>query len=169
MVSRLVKVMSLIKNMDNTSIRGKRNVAAGITQPAAQALLKGFNFNIAASLGSVLFKPYMLVPATGLIQINGLVPLNDLMLPPGSTHAAFTSTWVRVDFATGVSEVFTSPAVNIPLNAVSTNINLMPGGVPAGTGTDLYLLRIEYFQEVNGIQYSLNNGEYTALAIIEVI
>jgi hypothetical protein len=27
---------------------------------------------------------------------------------------------------------------------------------------------VEFFQEVNGVQYSMNNGAYNALAIVDV-
>lgn len=63
--SRLTKVMSQIKNLDMTSLRGERNVGIGIADPAAKALLKGFNFNNRAILGSVLFKSFTVAPATG--------------------------------------------------------------------------------------------------------
>lgn len=45
-VSRLTKVMTDIKNLDGTSARGLRNVGVAIVLPAAQALLKNFNFNM---------------------------------------------------------------------------------------------------------------------------
>ena len=41
--------------------------------------------------------------------------------------------------------------------------------IPAGTGAKVYLLKIEFFQLVNGVQYSLKNGAHNALKIIEVI
>jgi hypothetical protein len=31
------------------------------------------------------------------------------------------------------------------------------------------LLKIEFFQSVNGVQYSLKNGAYNALRVIEVV
>jgi hypothetical protein len=45
---------------------------------------------------------------------------------------------------------------------------LTPAASPAGAGTDLYLLQIEFFQEVNGVQYTLKNGAYNSLSIVEV-
>ena len=43
--SRLTQVMSKVKNYDVTSARGDRKVSIGLTDDAAKALLKGFNFN----------------------------------------------------------------------------------------------------------------------------
>ena len=50
-----------------------------------------------------------------------------------------------------------------------TTITLTPTGVPTGTGTQLYLLLIEFFQEVNGIQYPLRNGAFNVLNLIDIV
>jgi hypothetical protein len=166
--SRLTKLMTDIKNLDSTSLRGARTVGIAIAQPSAKALLKGFNFNSRAILGSVLFKPYAVVAATGVITMNGLSPINDIAYPLGATHMSVKGSWAKVDFANNAFDVQLSNVVNIPIDANANNIVLTPAAAPAGPGTDLYLLQIEFFQEVNGVQYSLKNGAYNALSIVEV-
>lgn len=167
-VSRLTKLMTEIKNLDITSARGARNVGVAIAVPAAKALLKGFNFNNRAILGSILFNPYSVATATGIITINGLVPINEVAFPPGATHMTVKGAWVRLNFATGVAQVFQTNAVNMPIDGTNNNITLTPTGAPTGAGTDLYLLQVEFFQLVNTVQYSLKNGAHNALSIIEV-
>jgi hypothetical protein len=167
-VSRLVKIMTDIKNQDNVSARGLRTVGVGIAIPAAKALLKDFNFNKRAILGAVLFKPYTVTIATGVIKILGLVPVNDIAFPAGATHITLKGAWAKIDFATGVVDVQQTNAVNTIIDGTANNITLTPAAAPGGVGTDLYLLQIEFFQMVNGIQYTLKNGAYNALAIIEV-
>ena len=167
-VSRLTKVMTDIKNLDATSARGDRNVGVAIVLPAAKALLKNFNFNKKAILGSILFKPYSVNTLTGVITINGLEPVNHINFPAGATHVTLKGAWLKLDFATGLYDLQASNVVNLPINAVATNVVLTPAGVPAGAGTDIFLLQIEFFQEVNAVQYSLKNGAYNALAIVEV-
>lgn len=166
--SRLTKVMTDIKNLDTTSVRGERTVGTAITQAVAKVLLKGFNFNNRAILGSVLYKPYTVNTGTGVITINGIVPINDIVFPSGATHMSVKGAWAKIDFSTNVYDVQMSNIVNVPLDGTSSNMVLTPAAAPAGTGTDLYLLQIEFFQEVNGVQYSLKNGAYNALSIIEV-
>jgi len=61
-----------------------------------------------------------------------------------------------------------SPATNLPIDATQSNVTLTPPQVPTGTGTDMFLLMVEFFQEVNGNQYSLNDGLYNALTVIDV-
>ncbi len=167
-VARLVKIMTDIKNQDTVSARGLRTVGVGITVPAAKALLKDFNFNKRAILGAVLFKPYTVNISTGVIKISGLVPVNDIAFPSGATHITLKGAWAKIDFATGVVDVQQTNAVNTIIDGTANNITLTPAAVPVGTGTDLYLLQIEFFQMINGVQYTLKNGAYNALSIIEV-
>lgn len=166
--SRLTKVMTDIKNFDLTSARGGRNVGAAIATPAAKERLKGFNFNIRAILGSILFKPFSVNAATGEITITGLVPTNEIAAPAGATHMTVRGAWAKIDFVQGLKAVEISNEFNGPLDGNAVDLVLTPGQAPAGTGTDIYLLMIEFFQEVNGVQYSLNNGQYNALSIVEV-
>ena len=166
--SRLTKLMTQIKNEDATSARGARNVGVGIQTPEGKALLKGFNFNIKAILGSILFNPFAVDMATGVISLPNLVPVNDVNPTPGATHITLRGAWAKVNFATGETSVGETNAVNLPLDATSTNVVLTPAAAPTGAGTDIYLLMIEFFQEVNGNQYVLKNGAYNALSIVEL-
>jgi len=166
--ARLTKLMTDIKNLDVTSVRGKRNVGVAIALPAAKERLKGFNFNIRSILGSVLYKPFAVDVATGEITILGLVPTNEIAAPAGATHMSMRSAWAKIDFVEGIKEVEISNPYNALLDATPADVTLAPAQAPTGTGTDIYLLLIEFFQEVNGVQYSLNNGQYNALSIVEV-
>ncbi len=167
-VSRLTKIMTDIKNLDATSARGLRNVGVAIATPAAKALLKNFNFNKRALLGSVLFKSYAVNTGTGVITINGLIPINHINYPSGATHVTLKGGWLKLNFATGVYDFQPTNAVNLPINIASTNVVLTPAAVPVGAGaTNIYLLQIEFFQMVNLVQYSLKDGAHNALAIVE--
>ena len=167
-VARLTKIMTQIKNLDATSVRGARNVGVGIALPEAKAKLKGFNFNLAAILGSILYNPFAVDVATGVITIDGLVPINEVSTPQGATHMTLRGAWAKVDFATGEADVQETNEVNLLLDATSTDVVLTPAAAAAGAGTDLFLLMVEFFQEVNGVQYTLKNGAYNALSIVEV-
>ena len=102
------------------------------------------------------------------INIPGLIPIDEIAYPQGATHVTVKGCWTRVDFATGISQVFTSNVVNLPINATSTNVTLTPTGTPTGPGTDLFILQLEFFQMVNNVQYVLKNGAHNAMAIVEV-
>jgi hypothetical protein len=55
-VARMTKIMTDIKNLDTTSVRGQRNVGVAMATAQAKALLKGFEFNNDAMLSSMLLR-----------------------------------------------------------------------------------------------------------------
>lgn len=167
--SRLTQVMAQIKNFDATSLRGERTVGIGLATADGKALLKGFNFNDRAVLGAILYKAYSVTTATGVINIANLVPASDIAVPGGATHLSLKSAFAIVDFDAGTSDIEFSNVVNLPIDYTSGTVTLTPAAVPTGTGTKIYFLQIEFYQEVNGVQYSLNNGAYNTLSIVEVV
>ena len=167
-VSRVTQLMTKIKNFDLTSVRGARNVGVGIAGVPGKAALKGFEFNINALLGSVLYKPYVLVPATGVITITGLVAANDFQWTQGATHVSLTGGYANINFTSGVTDFKLTNVSNLPIATATTTVTLTPTALPVGTGTKVYLLKVEFFQMINAVQYSLKNGAYNALRVIEV-
>ena len=167
--SRLTKLMTEIKNFDSSSPRGLRQIFIALNDPAAMALLKGFNFNINSALGSILFKPFSVDTLSGTITINDVVPINDIAFPQGATHISFVGAYARVDFNSKLTEVVYTPEVNLPIDGNLSQVVLTPPNVPSLLGTNIYILQIKFFQEVNTIQYSLKNGAYNATAIVEAV
>lgn len=167
--SRLTGVMAKIKKYDTTSIRGQRNVANGLTTPEGIALLKGFDFNDKSNLSLILTKDYTLDTATGEVEILDLTPLNHLSPPEYATHVSLSSAFMMLDFETGEYQVFQSNVENLPLNMTASTVTLTPTDVPTGSGVALYFLLVEFFQDTNGVQYTLKNGTFNALAIIEAL
>jgi len=167
-VSRLTKVMSDIRKLDTTSARGERSVAVAIANQPAKDKLKDFNFNRRSILKAVLFRPFSVDTATGEIVISDLVPANHVAAPSGATHVALTAAWGKINFADEGYEVEMSNTVNLPIDGTSTTVTLTPANAPAGPGIDTFILVVEFFQEVNGNQYSLNDGLYNALSIVDV-
>lgn len=166
--SRVTQKMTQIKNFDTTSLRGQRNVATGLATPEGKATLKGLDFNNRAILSAVLFAPFTVDGATGEITIPNLTPANDIAYPSGATHVSLSSAFLKVDFDTTDNSIEYSPTVNIPIDSTSATQTLTPGGVPTGTGNDIFVLLVEFFQEINGVQYPLKNGAYNVLNIVEV-
>ncbi|TYB76988.1 hypothetical protein [Bizionia myxarmorum] len=167
--SRLTQTMSLVKNTDVTSVRGQRKVAIGLATAEGKASLKNFDFNNNAQMSTVLLSDYSLDTLTGEITITDLISNHDLGKPSGSTHVSFIAGFLNLDFTTGDKDLQLSPTVNLPIDGTTTTVSLLPPAVPAGTGNQLFFLKVSFFQEVNGIQYALNNGAYNALELIEVL
>lgn len=167
--SRMLRLMNIIKNFDGSSARGERLVRLGLDSPEGKLLLKGFDFNLQAPLSSVLHAPYSVDLATGVLSIPDFSPQEHLGIPAGATHVSFCSAFVDLDFETGIYDSRYSPPSPILLDNSISTIILTPEAIPSGTGTRFHLLLIEFFQDVNGVQYSLRNGMYNVLNVVEVV
>lgn len=167
--SRLLQMMSKIKNLDTVSVRGERNVSEGILTLDGQLALRGFDFNNRAALKSVLATPYVLDTNTGEVLIADFTPGEELRFPAGATHFSMRSAFVNLDFVTGLSDVTFSNVVNLPIDFTTATQTLTPTGIPMGAGTQLYLILIEFFQEVNGVSYPLKNGAFNVLNVLDVV
>ncbi|NJM80405.1 MAG: hypothetical protein HC854_13765 [Flavobacterium sp.] len=167
--SRLLGMMSRVKNLDLVSSRGLRKVGVGLSTPEGKQELKGFDFNANAPFQSVFFAPFTLDISTGSISIPNFIPAEQLQFPQGATHVSLQSAVLAIDFETEVSELAYSTAVNLPINLTAVSPTLTPSSVPTGTGVQLFLITIAFYQEVNGVQYSLKNEAYNVLHILEIM
>lgn len=167
--SRLTKVLNQVKNEDLISARGQRNVTEGLATPQGRALLKGFNFNRRSSLEAVLLKSYALDTATGEVTITDLVPNQEMSIPEGATHATLSAAFLNLDLGTEVQDLQLSNDVNLPINGTATSVTLTPAAPASGSGQSYYLLKVAFFQDVNGIQYPLKNGAHNAMQLIELL
>jgi hypothetical protein len=167
--NRLMQTMSRIKNLDSTSARGERSVSNGIATAEGKQYLIGFDFNSNAPLDSVLFANYTLDTATGEIAIASIIPADQLRFPEGATNVVFQCGVLNIDFATGLTDLVLSPPNNLLLNMTQSSISMIPASLPTGAGVTVYLFIVTFFQEINGVQYSLKNEEYNVLHIVDVI
>lgn len=168
-IYRLVKVLSEVKNADLLSPRGERQVAIGLATPEGKAFLKGFDFNGGAPISTVLRADFTLDPLTGEVSIPDLIPEQNVSAPQGATHFSMTSGFLNLDFASAEKDLQLSPATNLPMDNTATSVTLTPAAVPTGTGNEMFFINVEFFQEVNGVQYPLKNGAHNALNLIEVL
>ena len=61
-----------------------------------------------------------------------------------------------------------SAPLRIATDAAAQAVVLKPATVPVLEGTHFILLSIDFIQEVNNADYSLNNNAYNVLAIVSV-
>lgn len=167
LVWRVTKLMSDLKNADIVSVRGKRNVMQGLATNEGKALLKNFDFNSQAVLDQILVKKIK-VDSAGAMSLKGLKPVPDLKSPKGATYVSFKGARLRVDLVKEKAELFESREVKLKLDKKASDVLLNPGGKPTFAGADLYLVHICFLQEINGVDYLLSNGEFTALSVVGV-
>jgi hypothetical protein len=166
--SRLTQKMAAIKNLDTVSIRGSRNVSFGLLTPEGLNQLKGFDFNIRAKFNSVFFAPYSVDTSTGEISMQNMVPSDSIAFPTGATHVSLRAAVAKVDFELRTHEIEYSSVENFPISNNVINISLAPTAVPSASGTQIHLILVEFFQDINNIQYPLKNGAFNVLNVVEV-
>ncbi|MCU7548173.1 hypothetical protein OCK74_03565 [Chitinophagaceae bacterium LB-8] len=168
LISRLVTAMMRVIKADATSTRGMRNVIDGEVE-----LLQGFEFNSEGKLSSCLYAPYdaSINRATGQfsVAVPPFIPSHMIAAPGGATHYKFITGAAEVDFTAGSYKVDTKETPvqildNMPTAAVSLESTLTPGS----THPLFLALGIEFYQEVNGEMYPLNNGSFNALTLVKV-
>lgn len=168
LTSRLVKVMGQIKNLDSVSARGSRNVAEGLNNSSSTSVLEGFDFNAKATLGSVLNSIVTVDIATGTVSIAAYNPLEQMRSPEGASHFSLQVGFLNIDFATGAYELTQSAKEIYTLEHSMIAPVLTPVGTPTVSGTGMHFLLIEFFQEINGVSYMLNNGAFNVLHLLKM-
>ena len=168
MVSRLTQQMIKVIQADVVSQRGLRNVIDGEAE-----LLSGFEFNIRGKLGTSLYAPFAgsIDRASGdmLIDMASFVPGNMIAAPGGTTHFKIISAAAEIDFE---NETFVEAHAEtdiLPWDATPTAAIYQTTSITPGSTKPLFLaLGLEFYQEVNGLMYSLKNGAYNPLALVSV-
>jgi hypothetical protein len=168
MVGRLTKEMTKVIKADTTNGRGMRNVIDGDI-----AMLTGFEFNIDAKLTTKLYAPFTAAinRTTGEVSVTlqPFVPTSMIASPSGTTHFRIMATASEVDFDSGVFSNDLAESAMLPWNQAPTAALTLTCNLPAASTQVLFLaVGIEFFQEVNGTQYPLNNGSYNALSLVQV-
>ena len=168
MVSRLTKEMLKVVKADATNTRGQRNVLDGEVE-----LLEGFEFNIGGMLSTTIFTPYVATidRVTGALQIAvpAFSPAAAIAAPEGATHLKLISSGAAVDFEGGTFEAVTAESDDIEIAPGQVAAQNLLNQLAANSTHPLFLvLGIEFYQQVNGVNYSLKNGNYNALALVKV-
>lgn len=167
-VSRLTGEMMRVIKADTTNTRGLRNVIDGEAE-----LLQGFDFNINAKLGTSVYASYTTVidRVAGTLTVNlpSFIPAEQIAAPAGTTHFKMVSMGAEVDFE---NESFVADnkesAVLAWDNTATAVINLANAVTPNSTHPLFLLLGIQFFQQVNGVNYALKNGAFNALSLVKV-
>ena len=166
--SRLAQTMGRIKNLDLVSVRGQRRVGIGIQGIDGKRILKGFDFNMASPMQAVFRGLLDLDPITGVVVLADFNPAFHLAVPEGATHASLSTAVSLIDFEEGIYHSCFSNKENFGIATATASYTFIPSEFSTGDGISIYFFLIEFFQEINGVQYSLKNNTYNVLSILEV-
>jgi hypothetical protein len=168
LTARLSSAMLKVVQADATNVRGKRNVIDGEAE-----LLKGFEFNNNGRLGGTLYAPFTagIDRAAGTLKVDipAFIPINMLASPAGATHFKILVAGAEIDFEAETFINASAASAELAINATATEVMNLSVNVTANSTKPLFLvLGVEFYQQVNGALYSLKNGAFNALAVVEV-
>ena len=169
MVSRLTQEMVKVVQADAINARGERNVIDGEAE-----LLEGFEFNKNGKLGTALYAPFAAVinRVSGLLNVDipSYVPVNMISAPGGTTHYKIISAGAEIDFENETYVIDNNNSSILPWDSVATTALNLSNAVTANSTHPLFMaLGIEFYQEINGVKYTLKNGAFNALALVKVL
>jgi hypothetical protein len=166
--NRLSKVIREIMQLDAVNPRGQRGVIDDET-----SLLEGFDFNSTAKMGSVLYAQ----PTTEIDRVTGncsvtvpaINPAVALAAPEGATHYRFLACSAQLDFEAESVEAASAESVFVAITNTAKPAVVLAVNQAANAAKPIALgLGIEFYQEVNGQKYLLQNGSYNPFQIVKV-
>ena len=165
--SRLTKLMREVIGLDDTNDRGQR-----VFDSSNSAPLLGFNFNAGAGIGQTMYFPFEVTGsgADVTLSIPSLNPSSDIAAPQGTTHFELVFAASSLDMET---LTFTNAMVAAPLGILAasstalTNQTLVASfpAAPPAANLVVGVVGINFYQQVNGKFYPLNNNSTNPLAI----
>jgi hypothetical protein len=169
LVPRLTREMSKAIKRDAIHGCGQRQVL----KAHAAALLPGFELNEEAPLGSTLRVPYSVARAGAVIRVDipSINPSRDLLVPLGATHYELVAAAAAIDFEAGSYDT-AQPGAGVgitPLNGetvADAGVVLTLAAAPGPTAVTVVTLGVNYYQQVSGELYELNNKSSNSLAIV---
>lgn len=167
--SRMLRIMFKLRAMDTVSRRGERQVSVGLQTAPGRQLLMGFEFNAKSQMGD-LFGPETLPDATtDTLDILQFAPGRNLAdMAPDATHIAISFMSGAFDLENKITYSGKVDTVNLAIDAAADDYHLT-SELSTYTGNKVYALLIEFFQEINGRQYALYNGQYNMCKILSVM
>lgn len=163
--SRLMQLFLKIKNLDGVSERGNRQVSLGMQTLEGKRLLRNFNFT--PNRVGLFPCPYQYDWHTHTFNVTGF----DTQLsgfPKEASYMEVTLAVVRFDFDTNTyKNVFESPLV-IDRDFSGSSFSISLSTVPAGVGVLFSMVRVAFYQTVNGKGYMLPGGDAFGLEVVGV-
>lgn len=164
---RLVQLFSQIKNLDEVSLRGERNVHQGLLTAAGREKLLGYvvtpGIGIAEALGNRFEFGW---GAAGFTIADFLA--SRVLFPKGAAHIELKVGYLLIDFEHKKHSFSQSDPLIIEKNTSETSVQILPTIVPEGNGFKIGVVFLRFMQEVNGTLYPFKELQYTALEVVYV-
>ncbi|WP_431136062.1 hypothetical protein [Psychroserpens mesophilus] len=163
--SRLMQLFLNIKDCDGVSERGKRVVFLGMDSEKGKQLFKDFVFTPKRS--NILPCDYDFDWNTLTFSVSGF-EVNAVGFPKEADYMELVLGVVRFDFETKrYTRVMAAPLV-IERDFLGDSFTVAVSELPSGTGTLFAMVRVAFYQEVNGDGYLLSGGNAFRVQVVGI-
>lgn len=167
-VSRLTTQLLAIIKTDAVSERGKRTLDLG-----ELGLLNGFDFNVNSTLSTTVSASISVSydRVTGVVGLSfeAFNPKQKIAAPGGATHYKLSCGVSELDWEGGsfifkMADSGILPHNNTEVAPFDLDVNITPNSQLSV----VQALSIEFYQEVNGKMYALQNTGYNGMSVVQV-
>lgn len=166
--SRLVSIISKVKNLDTVSVRGQRKFAIGFATPEGQAQLLGFDFNKYAPLSQILNKDFVLDATVGSLTIADFKPKENLSVPEYATHVSIGLACVSLDAENDHSQTVYATPLPVEINDQVQTLTVTLDSLPTDPGVKMFYVYIAFYQMTNAELYPLRSDKMNALKLVHI-
>lgn len=161
---RLVRELMTVLRTDPVNNRGERQVSEGNWQ-----LIHGMEMNGNASLSDTLKTELSLNDneEEWEVSLPDFLPTDYMAIPEGTTHFKVFTAGASLDFTTGDRAFLMDATPSLPINQIAVGFSLTLSKATLSHSHRVFLVGIEFLQNVNGQDYALNNGAYNAARILK--
>lgn len=163
--SRLMQLFLKIKDCDVVSARGERRVFLGLSDAVGKAIMKAFVFTP---------KRAMLLSCSYGFDWDGLLfsasgfNINEVVFPLKADYMEVVFGVLRFDFETlSYTRVIAAPLL-IGRDYTGDGFDILIDELPGGTGILFGMLRVAFYQEVNGVRYLLSGANNFGVEVVSV-
>jgi hypothetical protein len=178
LTARVTQLMRSLIPLDTINERGKRviNMAVAGVAKSIEGLELNVNAPYTSVAGSLVTTSTVVVNGTNydcVVSIKDTIgndaQTNDFYLPEGATHIEVVVCFGILRFGGENQLLVPTTVVSSGKKALNEVVTIAPFSVPFPSPSKFYVLglSLNFYQEVNGQYYRLNNGAYDAARVLK--
>lgn len=164
---RMMQLLQQIKTFDTISERGKRTVGNGIQTPNGKIAFQQFLFTPKRSVSKTLMATTAFDWENYSYTVCGFKS-SRVRFPVSATHFELSLGVLCFDFATLTHKMFMGAPLLIARDFKADTFSLKPTHLPEAYGMQFAFVGLQFFQEVNGIMYLLQEEGAIGLELVGI-
>ena len=165
--SRLMRLFTDLKCLDAENERGERRVFKGLEIASGKRLVT--NFTYTPDCEPQLALPFIFDMDWATYNLTlAKFDITHVRFITGATHIAIQFGVLDFNFETLKYALHLAPPMVLPKTFSGTYLNLSPASLPTGVGTELAVVGIRYYQEIDGLMYVLNAQNGVGIGVVSL-